>query len=326
MGAKRLRTPESARSALSGPDRSVPGQPHPVTKPALDAPAGAGDTGQVMTSITTDQPRLSAPSRRLGGWTLAAFTYWFVFMSVLEPGNLVDAVGHGARPDLGREALRLVCAGILGAALTPLQLVLADRLPVRGVRRWRNAVLQGLIGLGLAPALVFLSCLLASWVLAGKPWPSAADVHDELFANTLLVAFCLAGFQTAIQLWRARPAVGVAPSNADAEPAWISRITIKVRGRMEVLELASVDWIETQGNYQALHVGDQVHLIRKTSSELAAELDPTRFVRVHRQTIVATDRVQGLEPLPNGDAIVRLTTGRDLRLSRRHRKALVARL
>jgi len=279
-----------------------------------------------MTSITSGRPRLRSPPRPLWGWTLAAFAYWFVFMSVLEPGNLLDAVGHGERPDLGREALRLVCAGILGAALTPLQLVLADRLPVRGARRWRNAALQGLIALGLAPGLVVLSCLLAAWVLAGKPWPSAADVHDELFANTLLVAFCLIGFQAAIQLWRARPAAGISPLGAGAEPAWISRITIKVRGRMEVLELASVDWIETQGNYQALHVGDQVHLIRKTSAELAAELDPARFVRVHRQTIVATDRVQGLEPLPNGDAVVRLTTGEALRLSRRHRKALIARL
>jgi len=279
-----------------------------------------------MTSITSDWPRLPAPSSRLWRWTLAAFAYWFVFMSVLEPGNLADAMGHGGRPDLGREALRLVCAGILGAALTPLQLVLADQLPVRGARRWRNAALQGLITLGLAPGLIVLSCLLAAWVLAGKPWPSAADVHDELFANTLLVAFCLAGFQAAIQLWRGRPATGMATPDAGAEPAWISRITVKVRGRMEVLELASVDWIETQGNYQALHVGDQVHLIRKTSTQLAAELDPSRFVRVHRQAIVATDRVRRLEPLPNGDAIVRLTTGEDLRLSRRHRKNLAARL
>ena len=279
-----------------------------------------------MTSITSDRPRLSAPSRRLWGWTLAAFAYWFVFMSVLEPGNLVDAVGHGGRPDLGREALRLICAGILGAALTPLQLFLADRLPVRDAGRWRNAGLQGLVALGIAPALVVLSCLLAAWVLAGKPWPSAADVHDELFANTLLVAFCLVGFQAAIQLWRARPAAGISPLGASVEPAWISRITIKVRGRMEILELASVDWIETQGNYQALHVGDQVHLIRRTSAELASELDPSRFVRVHRQAIVAVSRVQGLDPLPNGDAVVRLTTGEDLRLSRRHRKALIARL
>jgi len=275
-----------------------------------------------MTSITTDRPRHAAPSRHLWRWTLAAFAYWFVFMSVLEPGNLVDAVGHGGRLDMGREALRLVCAGILGAALTPLQLALADRLPVRGARLWRNAVLQGLVALGLAPALVLLSCVLAAWVLAGRPWPSATDIGDELLANTLLVAFCLVGFQAAIQIWRSRSPIEMAPAHA----AWTDRITIKVRGRMEVLDLASVDWIETQGNYQALHLGDQVRLIRKTSEALAAELDPARFVRVHRRTIVAADRISGLEPLPNGDAIVRLKGGEELRLSRNHRKALLERL
>ena len=56
-----------------------------------------------MASITADRPRHAPPSRPLWRWTLAAFAYWFVFMSVLEPGNLVGAMGHGGRPDLLRE-------------------------------------------------------------------------------------------------------------------------------------------------------------------------------------------------------------------------------
>jgi LytTr DNA-binding domain len=261
-------------------------------------------------------------ARGVWRWTLAAFAYWLVFMSVLEPGNLLDAVGHGARLNLPQEAVRLVGAGVLGAALTPLLLVLARRFPVRGPRRLQNAMVQGLCTLCLAPALIVLSCVLAAWLFLGRAWPSLGDTRDELLANTLLVVFCLAGFQAAVQIWRPKPAAPVPGSDAP----WLSRITIKARGRMEVLDLAQVDWIETQGNYQALHVGDQVHLVRMTSAGLAAELDPARFVRVHRQTIVAADRVSRLEPLPNGDAVVRLTTGEDLRLSRRHRKALIARL
>ena len=285
----------------------------------LDGAAGADDTGAAMTSLIPGRTHASHETRQVWRWTLAAFAYWLVFMSVLEPGNLVDAVGHGARPNLLQEATRLIGAGVLGAALTPLLLALAHRFPVRGARRLRNAAVQGLCTLCLAPGLIVLSCLLAAWMLFGQAWPSLENIRDALLANTLLVVFCLAGFQAAIQVWRPTPA-------APQATAWLSRITIKARGRMEVLDVAQVDWIETQGNYQALHVGDQVHLIRKTSADLAAELDPSRFVRVHRQTIVAADRVSGIEPLPNGDAIVRLTTGEDLRLSRRHRKALIASL
>jgi two-component system LytT family response regulator len=279
-----------------------------------------------MTQLVPGLSTRSAAPGPTWRWTAAAFGYWLLFMGVLEPGNLLDALDHGVRLDLGREAVRLVGAGLLGAALTPLLLGLAARFPIRGARKWRNAGVQAVCTLCLAPGLVVLSCVLAAWLFAGKAWPSLDQIRAELLANALLVMFCLAGFQAAIHLWRARTTAGIAPSGAETAPAWISRITIKVRGRMEVLELASVDWIETQGNYQALHVGDQVHLIRKTSAELAAELDPSRFVRAHRQAIVAIDRVSGLEPMPNGDATLRLTTGENLRLSRRHRKALIARL
>jgi two-component system LytT family response regulator len=50
------------------------------------------------------------------------------------------------------------------------------------------------------------------------------------------------------------------------------------------------------------------------------------FVRVHRRTIVAIDRVRGLTPLGSGDAVIRLITGTELRVSRDHRDALRARL
>ena len=89
-----------------------------------------------------------------------------------------------------------------------------------------------------------------------------------------------------------------------------------------MVEVASLDWIETQGNYQALHVGDTAYLLRETSASFAARLDPSRFVRIHRRFIVAADRIRDIEPLSNGDAIVRLTSGVELRQSRAHRRAL----
>jgi two-component system LytT family response regulator len=93
-----------------------------------------------------------------------------------------------------------------------------------------------------------------------------------------------------------------------------------------VVDLDAVDWIETQGNYQALHVGAATHLLRETSERLEARLDPARFVRIHRRAIVAVGRVRKMEPLANGDANVHLSNGAELRLSRRHRAALRSRM
>lgn len=244
-----------------------------------------------------------------------AFVYWLVFMSVLTPGNLAAAQAAGGHWNWGREAVRLVCAGLLGASVTPVLLILARRYPATSPL---NLARQGLGVLVLAPALILVSCVAAAWFLDGKTGPSLNEVRQELLANTLLLVFCLSVFLALIQVaQRLRSA---------PEGAWLRGVTISERGRVTLLDLDEVDWIETQGNYQALHTRDGVHLLRETSERLAAKLDPARFVRIHRRSIVAVDRVRQVEPLANGDAVVRLADGTELRLSRRHREVLKARL
>jgi len=85
-----------------------------------------------------------------------------------------------------------------------------------------------------------------------------------------------------------------------------------------------VDWIEAQGNYASLHVGEKSYLMRETMAELEQRLPPNRFVRIHRSTIVNFDRIKELRPLFNGDYQVLLATGKKLKLSRRFRAALEA--
>lgn len=254
-------------------------------------------------------------------WTALSFVYWIVFMGALAPGNIQNALDAGASPDLAREAVRLLGAGLLGASVTPLLLRLAARLPVSGAARWRNLALQALAVAALAPALIAASCVLAAWVFAGLAAPPLQDVAEAIRANLLLLVLCisllLAAIQMAPLLTGGRPAAG---------EAWPDRIAVGERGRVVMVDLASVDWIETQGNYQALHVGEAAFLLRETSASLAARLDPARFVRIHRRFIVAADRVCDIEPLSNGDAVVRLANGVELRQSRAHRRALRARL
>lgn len=258
-------------------------------------------------------------------WAGVAFVYWLAAMTMLEPGNVAGALDAGLQPPWGLEALRLVVAGLLGAAATPAMLFLIDRYPVGGGNGWLHAALQGLGVLVLAPALIVVSCVLAAWLLQGRIAPSPAYVGRELFANSLLLIVLLSGFLAIIQVARRLARASRADIGAPSAE-WADRLSIKDKGRLTVLDVQAVDWIETQGNYQALHVGGAVHLIRETSTRLAGRLDPARFVRIHRRSIVALDRVREVEALPNGDAIVRLVTGAELRLARSHRETLRSRL
>jgi two-component system LytT family response regulator len=101
---------------------------------------------------------------------------------------------------------------------------------------------------------------------------------------------------------------------------------IKAAGRMVLLKVDEIDFIEADGNYAKLHVGRKAHLLREKMNDLEGKLDPERFVRIHRSVIVNLDRIKEMHPHFNGDYIVVLEDGRQLRLSRTRREHLEAKL
>ena len=107
---------------------------------------------------------------------------------------------------------------------------------------------------------------------------------------------------------------------------YLTRLMIKVSGRVVLLKVDDVDFIEADGNYAKLHVGRKAHLLREKMNDLEQRLDPARFVRIHRSVIVNLDRIKEMHPHFNGDYIVVLDDGRQLRLSRTRRENLEARL
>jgi two-component system, LytTR family, response regulator len=103
---------------------------------------------------------------------------------------------------------------------------------------------------------------------------------------------------------------------------YLSRFVVKTRGRVLLLKTDDVDSLEASGNYVELRCGKQTYLVRETLNDVERKLDPQRFARVHRSTIVNLDRVQELQPWSHGDFIVVLKDGTKLRLSRRYRQNL----
>jgi two-component system LytT family response regulator len=107
-----------------------------------------------------------------------------------------------------------------------------------------------------------------------------------------------------------------------AQQSHLERMVIKAGGRAFFLKTEEIDWVEAEGKYVRLHVGKESYLVREAISQIEAQLDPKRFLRIHRSTIVNLDRVRELQPWFHNDYRVILRDGTELMLSRSCRKRL----
>lgn len=265
--------------------------------------------------------RVTVPS--LPDWLTKAafgFVYWVAFLLVLEPGNVLRAARTGHSLTFDHEITRIPAAALLGTAILPLLLFLVRRFPLEGPRSARRASLQFGCAVALAFGLNVTGSFLDAWVFRHRPLPTFAAIQDQLVGNWLLLSYAILALTALLHLTTARrsKADGAAPKHSQPR----TRISVRTRGHVHVVDLSNVDWIETQGNYVALHIGTVAHLVRDTAANLAAQLDPDRFVRIHRRAIVSVDHIESIKRLTNGDALVTLKSGEQVRASRRYRKAL----
>ena len=264
-----------------------------------------------------------AESGRAIAWGTA---YWLVFLLALEPGNVARAAAAGIPMHWHLEAGRILGASILAGLATPLVMNLVRRYPLEVGVSWRRAFLHVGSAMGLAFALVALSCILAPILGVGDTRPFLIAFPDHIAANWLPLGFSLTaliGLAHALR-YRAqlRPPSMPVPNGGDETAPYLRNVVISARGYVTSIDLASVDWIETQGNYLAFHEGPKTHLLRETLTAFEPKLDPAQFVRIHRRVLVAAHRVREVVPIANGDGLVRLIDGTELRLSRNHRKRL----
>ena len=154
----------------------------------------------------------------------------------------------------------------------------------------------------------------------------AFEVHA---VDYLLKPFTGERFRTALGRARERiasrtqdPALASFASSLRNRPSYLSRVTVRSGARTVFVELAAVDWLEAADNYVRLHVKQREYLVRETLAALEAQLDPDRFVRIHRSAIVQVDRIAETRPTSHGDAEVLLRDGRRLAASRTWRDRL----
>jgi len=104
--------------------------------------------------------------------------------------------------------------------------------------------------------------------------------------------------------------------------AHLQKFVVKNNGRIFFLRVDDIDWIQSSGNYVRLHVGQDVHIIRRTMQELESALNSERFLRIHRNAIVNLDHVREFQTQNRSAMHVVLHNGARLPLSRSYRSEL----
>ena len=116
----------------------------------------------------------------------------------------------------------------------------------------------------------------------------------------------------------ARTAPDAAAVAAAARPAgtWITRVVIRDGAEVHVVPIDRVDYVEAQDDYIAVHAGERTLLKDQALGSLESQLDPRRFVRVHRSFLLNLDRLSKLEPATKDTKMAVLRDGRRLPVSR----------
>jgi two-component system LytT family response regulator len=184
-------------------------------------------------------------------------------------------------------------------------------------------VLQA-IGVGRVPAVIFVT---AYDQFALRAFEAHAldyllkPFDDERFAAALQRARDRIHQQQGGDLDRRLQAL---LENVRGDQGYPRRLVVPSGHRSIFIRTEQVDWIEAERNYVRLHVGGKTHLLRENLTHIAAALDPEKFCRIHRSTIVNIDRIQSVEALFHGEYVVVLHDGTKLTSGRSYRAGLHA--
>ncbi|HJQ59822.1 MAG TPA: LytTR family DNA-binding domain-containing protein [Vineibacter sp.] len=252
---------------------------------------------------------------------------WIVILAIVAAINvatvLADARRQGRDMDVAWAVLLEGTSHLVLGALVPVLYWIHRRFPV--VPIGVNLAVHALATLPFSLAHV-VGMFALRWVLApllGGRYPLRLDL-DTLFYEYRKDVLTYLIFSTALVALRY---VFAAPRDAEPAPppepysgaGRLERFAVRRKDKEVVVAAQDIAWIEAAGNYAVLHVGGETFDIRSSLSRLEAELDPARFVRVHKSYIVNVERVREVEPWLSGDSRLKLDDGAVVSLSRRYR-------
>ncbi len=124
-------------------------------------------------------------------------------------------------------------------------------------------------------------------------------------------------------------AAPVAPAAVASPGESSDRVVLKTGSDIHFVRAADIIWVESQADFIKVHTTGPAQLVRETLQSLEERLDPTKFLRIHRSSLVNLEHVRKVTPALYGDYTVLMSDDTKLRLSRKNRgklKQLIARL
>ncbi len=100
------------------------------------------------------------------------------------------------------------------------------------------------------------------------------------------------------------------------------RLGVRTGSHIVVVDIETIDWVESYGDYARVHVGKQTHVVAQRMHMLERMLEAGDFVRIHRSLIVNLQRVRELHRDPDGGGTIILNNGVRLRVARGRWEAL----
>ncbi|HZM25974.1 MAG TPA: LytTR family DNA-binding domain-containing protein [Gemmatimonadales bacterium] len=183
----------------------------------------------------------------------------------------------------------------------------------------------------LEPDLVFLDIALPDhdgfWVLEQLAGRQPAIVFVTAHSDRAVKAFEVRALDYVTKpLRRHRVEEAVARARERTSPPPDGRraaggpLTLKTDGTLRLIDQDTIDWIAADDDHIVVHASGGRWRARETLQEVERRLDPRRFVRIHRSTVVRLNRVRELQPWFHGDYVAILHTGAKLRVSRTYRE------
>ncbi len=96
-------------------------------------------------------------------------------------------------------------------------------------------------------------------------------------------------------------------------------INIKDQGQIFRVDVDSIERIDAAGDYMCIYTGGETLVLRQTMKDMEKRLDPRKFQRVHRSSIVNLDLVRQVKPHTNGECFLILESGAQVKVSRSYR-------
>lgn len=264
-------------------------------------------------------------------WRLVAVWTALLALSVIARSysEIADEAKRGHTIGWDRALAIEITSHLVVAALLPALYWLHRRWPMAASLRNFCIHVVGIVPFSIAHTLG-MAALRLLWFAAilGESYgfPVTGDRLAYEFAKDVVTYVMLnAGIVALAFLLERAAAAPIAAASPGAELSPPERFAVRKRGGSEVMvEVADIDWVEAAGNYAVLHVRGDTFEIRSSLAKLESELDPRRFVRVHKSHIVNIARVAEVTPWMSGDWRIRLQDGAEMNLSRRYRQRFEA--